>query len=208
MQAECERSGVRGASRESLFFCGASRSTPPFDRGGRLRPTGGSGPERPDGPVERSARSDPERRRHATLGRLLHAFALSRISRRPNLAEPSPRTSPRTQNKKISPHYPPKNPPFSLLLRAQGPSGAPPPDPVGGPICAARQPVPHLTPTPALHPAPQPSPLPQFSPKFPIAPPPHSRYSLLASRFSSSPNARICTKMHGFSNIHNPARPS
>ena len=37
---------------------------------------------------------------------------------------------PQTQKLKILPRYPAKNRPFSLLLRAQGPKGAPPPGPI------------------------------------------------------------------------------
>jgi hypothetical protein len=49
---EARRGGrVRGASRESLFFCGASRSAPPFapPSGGRLRLKGGRAPSDPAG---------------------------------------------------------------------------------------------------------------------------------------------------------------
>jgi len=51
------------------------------------------------------------------------------------------RTSPTQKNKKITPNIRPKTHLFRFCC-AQGPGGAPPPGPVGDPVCARRQPAP------------------------------------------------------------------
>jgi hypothetical protein len=77
----------------------------------------------------------------AELVEALSAFGGSADPRRqpPRRLSPSrARTSPNPKNKKITPRYPPQNPPFQLLLRAQGPIRASPPGPVGDRLCEDR----------------------------------------------------------------------